>query len=168
MTENTPPTNMTELLPVARDVAVKLTERDYRVFDLKVQGLSFREIGKRLDVPASTVRDAFWRVYHDAIGLPADAYRHMHTERLENMYMKLIAIGENEEHLPQERIGAYREARQVLDREAKLLGLDAPDRVDLRALIINTARSEGINVEQALRDGEMALDHLHAEQLPDE
>ncbi|WP_459902172.1 helix-turn-helix domain-containing protein [Desulfobaculum senezii] len=48
-------------LPLARCARVEKAERDARIIHMRAEGLSAGEIGRRLGVPASTVRTVVHR-----------------------------------------------------------------------------------------------------------
>ena len=51
-------------------------------------------------------------------------------------------------------VAATRTVLSIMDRRAKLLGLDAPQRIDLTAWIREMAIAEGLDPDQAVRDAE--------------
>lgn len=46
---------------------------------------------------------------------------------------------------------------QISKRRSDLLGLDAPRKIDLRRQIMEMARSEGLDPDQAIKDAETVL-----------
>ena len=51
-------------------------------------------------------------------------------------------------------INATRTVLSIMDRRAKLLGLDAPQRIDLTGWIREMAIAEGLDPDQTVRDAE--------------
>jgi hypothetical protein len=90
--------------------------------ELRTQGLTYREIGNRLGVDAST---AFRRCQNALAEIPAQAveeHRHVELARLDAL---LSACWQE---AMQGKASAIRSALGIIDRRAKILGLDAPTR----------------------------------------
>lgn len=100
-----------------------ILERQLRALDLRKQGLTYREIGARLEVDYTTaykdVQTELKRLAALALD-SADELRQMELERLD-MLTKALE--------PMARVGnpgAVNSYLRVMERRAKLLGLDAP------------------------------------------
>ena len=79
---------------------------------------------------------------------PATQLRDMEVARLDRLLMGhwTKAIGGD--------VNATRTVLSIMDRRAKLLGLDAPQRIDLTGWIREMAIAEGLDPDQAVRDAE--------------
>ncbi len=92
---------------------------------MALAGASCREIGKRLDVHHSTVaRDIKARLAEMSKWCPSTAtYRELHRQRIEKLLTTwwLRALEDNQ---------ALEAVIRLLSREAKLLGLDEPNRLE--------------------------------------
>src|SRR3990170_1545453 len=74
----------------------------------------------------------------------ASEYRQVHLERIQ------AAIGAIWPKVLRGQIDAINTLIRLLERESKLLGLDAPQKVDLTGRIMAFARLEGITPEEAM------------------
>ena len=60
-------------------------------------------------------------------------------------------------------VNATRMVLTIMDRRAKLLGLDAPQKLDVTGWIREMAEAEGIDPDQAVRDAESIVRRSGAE-----
>lgn len=118
-----------------------ILERQLKALELRKRGLSYREIGKKLDVDHTT---AYKDVMKELKRLARerddslDELRQLELERLDDLITALE---------PMARVGdptAVNSYIKVMERRAKYLGLDAPEKRDLtsdgqalQGLIIN-------------------------------
>ena len=122
--------------------------RGLKALDLRLSGASYRQIGQQLGV--SHVQ-AFRDVHHmlrEVASEPAEEVRKAELARLD----KLMRA-----HWPAAIEGdtkATAMVLQIMDRRARYLGLDAPQKIDLTASIRAMAEREGIDPDQAVRDAE--------------
>ena len=133
--------------------AEKLTaaERRPRVLELKKAGASVRAIARALDVGATTVQ----RDLDLALGelaaeqrAGAERLRVLELARLDAMHSALW---------PRVRAGdtdAIDRLLRIAERRSKLLGLDAPARVDITAYVRELALAEGLDPDEAVREAE--------------
>ncbi len=104
-----------------RPKRVRLTERKRRALELRLQGLSFFEIAQKVGYASpSGAYEAVKTALDSAVVDAAGEFRKVHVARLEALLEGIwsAARGGN--------LGAVDRALKVLEREAKLLGLDLP------------------------------------------
>ena len=123
--------------------------RRYRAVELRLGGMSYRAIA----------RESGWRSSNAAFKAVATGIREWLTEPLEEQrrleLLRLDAL--QRAWWDKALIGGVAAAALVLkvhDRRARLLGLEAPARVDLTAWVRQVAEEEGLDPDQAVRDAE--------------
>lgn len=99
--------------------AERLSQED-RALDLKRLGVSDRAIATELGVTHATVQNRIKAALSRSVDLKADEYRTLVTQRLENLWGNLQA------GIQQGDTRAITSGLGVLDRLAKIHGLDAP------------------------------------------
>ena len=99
----------------------RLTERRRRALELRIQGLSFFEIAQKVGYasPSGAYR-AVKTALDSAVVDAADEFRKIHVARLEALLEGIWNAARGG------KLGAVDRVLKVLDREAKLLGLDLP------------------------------------------
>lgn len=126
-------------------------ERRQQAFELRKSGQSYRAIGESLGVTHTTARRYVDRILDDLHAqtiASAERYRALQLERLNDMMLALwpaVKRGDT---------AAIREARGLMEREAKLLGIDSPTRIDLAVLMRKLADEEGMDPEDAVAEAE--------------
>jgi hypothetical protein len=112
---------------------VTAAERRARVVELRRRRLSFVEIGREMGV---TGQRAF-AIYREALAaIPAQQVEEHRAEELaliDQAIRDLLPLAENHER-PRSAIEAWNAIRGWAERKAKLLGLDAPARVEVLTL----------------------------------
>ena len=109
-------------------------ERELEALELRKQGFTYEQIGKRMGITATgafyATRRALGRII-DKTSEEALQQRTLQHERLEEMLAALW---------PKRNIPTYADRIiRILEREAKLYGLDAPERMDISGvgLVVN-------------------------------
>lgn len=129
----------------AREVLI--ADRRRRVWELKIQGLNIGQIAAEVGVRPYLVRQDIARTTR-----MMDVTRWLETEvaldleRL-NALMRVwmpLALADP----PQK--DAADTLRWIFERRSKLLGLDAPKRIDIRAIIADYAQREGLEYEDVV------------------
>lgn len=129
----------------------EVAERKQQAFDLRKAGASYRAIAQSLGVTHTTARRYVEGILADLAKQTrgtAEQYRTMQLERLQDMVLALM---------PQVRRGDVQAARAllgVMEREAKLLGIDAPTRIDIYGRLRAAAIAEGLDPDEAVREAE--------------
>lgn len=118
----------------ARDkITITAQERRLQALELRKQGKSYRAIGAALGVDHKTaltdVRTALQRLLEQERE-SVDELRTIELERLDALLDALWVNATNERFRGQTR--AVEMALKVMERRAKLLGLDAPTRQDIK------------------------------------
>lgn len=108
---------------------VNYTERRQKVLELRKAGASLRAIAQALNVSHETIRNDIQAVMEDlqkeAVAEAAQ-YKALELERLDALQTKLWGDAMRGHH------GAVDRVLRVMERRAKLLGLDAPTKYDHR------------------------------------
>lgn len=129
---------------------VALERRILYLEDYK-HGLNYRRIGEKYGVSHQTVAEEIREYLKElrSIGIRSVIeYRQVQMERIQAAYNALwpnVVAG---------RIDAINTMIRLMDREARLLGLDAPQKVDITARIQQAAEAEGIDPAEALEIAE--------------
>lgn len=122
--------------------------RGLQALDLRLAGASYRQIGSQLKVSHVQAFRDVQRLLREAVSEPAETVRHAELARLDRLLMA---------HWPKATQGdakATAMVLQIMDRRARYLGLDAPQKIDLTAWIRKMAEDEGIDPDQAVKDAE--------------
>lgn len=129
-----------------------LAARRRKVYDLKLKGWSTRQIAAKLQLQQATVSNDIKKVMQQV-----DATRMLEHEAtlmfdqlnmLLRRYLKPALQGD---------LDSGNFVLKIMERKSKLLGLDAPKRVDVRALIVEWAQQEGLDPADVV---DVALDLL--------
>ena len=109
---------------------INYAERRIEALNLRRTGMSYREIGRNLDVSGKRayemVSQAFAELKNDQ-NSTADEVRSLELERLDKMLESIWPKVEKGD------VAALDRAVKIQERRAKLLGLDAPQSMDLRS-----------------------------------
>ena len=122
--------------------------RGLKALDLRLSGASYRQIGQQLGVSHVQAFRDVQRVLREVLSEPAEAVRRVELARLDRLMRA---------HWPAATEGDVRATAmvlQIMDRRARQLGLDGPQKIDLTASIREMAEREGIDPDQAVRDPE--------------
>lgn len=135
-----------EKKPNRRPTDADITLRRREVWNLKVQGLTIAAIADKMGLAYRTIQTDL----HQAAKL-VDVTQWLESEvtldlsRLEAIFRVYYA-----EALTGESIDAAKLCLDVLARKSKLLGLDAPKRVDIRHIIAEWAHQHGLDVDDVI------------------
>lgn len=118
-------------------------EKQRQALELRKAGATYDAIARQLGYAGpSSVKKAIDTALARTLKPVADEYRHIHILRLEGMLLALQ---------PAIRAGdpvSIRSAIRVLERESRLLGLDAPIRVDIHRIVEDVATDLGLTDEE--------------------
>ena len=104
-----------------RPKRARLTERRRRALELRMEGFTFSEIARQVGYASpSGAYEAVSTALDSAVVDAADEFRKLHIARLEALLVGLWSAAR------EGQLGAVDRALKLLDREAKLLGLDLP------------------------------------------
>lgn len=134
-----------------------VAEQAERAFELKARGWTYARIAAELGVGVSTVHS---RIHHAAdkrLSPKIDHYRAVMDQQIDEAESHVMAIVEDPTIRPELRLAAIDRWGRLLERRAKLHGLDAP------------VRLEGTVTHKTQQDAELealfgALDAANAEQ----
>jgi predicted DNA-binding protein YlxM (UPF0122 family) len=122
--------------------------RQHEALKLHVQSLSLREIAERMNVSHVSVKNYLDRALAQLISEQSatlDAYRAVQLMQLDELQYALRpkAIDEGD-------VSAIAETRKLMERRAKLLGLDAPTRVQAEVSWQDELKGLGVNPSEVL------------------
>jgi len=122
--------------------------RRVQALDLRLAGASYRQIAFALGVGVKTAWQDVNRALQEYLTEPVEQIRAAEIARLDRLLMAYWqkALGGDES-------AAYL-FLAIMDRRARLLGLDAPKRIDVTGWVRELAESEGWDVAQTVRDAE--------------
>ncbi len=130
--------------PNQRQVSdAQLAERDAACWALRLQGHSLRTIGTALGISYETVRATLERGYRELVYPQVEEARQLELERLDHLLTKLtpgVDMGD---------VQSITAAIKVSDRRAKLLGLDAPTKVQAEVEHVPPSPELLARIEQA-------------------
>ena len=131
--------------------ADETNRRRLKALDLRLAGATYRQLGEMLGVHYSTAWDDVQIMLAEYGREPAEAIRNAEVARLDRLLMA---------HWPKAVQGDAKATATVLsimDRRARLLGLDAPQQLDITGWVREMAQAEGLDADQAVRDAEAIL-----------
>jgi hypothetical protein len=113
----------------SEEVDLDLKKRDARVFELRIQGNTFDQIASEVGFSGpSGAWQAYQRVKESHIFESVDEARQLELMRLDEMQFAIWDRAINGE-LP-----ALQCVLKIMDRRAKLLGLDKPEKIELNQM----------------------------------
>jgi len=130
----------------SKEDAAQVGERRQLAFELRKAGTSYRNIGRQLGITHTSAKryvDCILDALHAASLDSAERYRSLQLERLNDMLFALwpaVKRGDT---------ASIREARGIMEREAKLMGLDAPERMDMFVSATSKALAEEFGLDAA-------------------
>ena len=134
---------------MARNAQIEV--RELKALDLRLAGASYRQIGVQLSVSHVQAFRDVQRVLREIAKEPALEVRAVELGRLDKLMLA---------HWPRAIKGDVKATTmvlQIMDRRARLLGLDAPQRIDITGWIREMAKREGLDPDQAVRDAQDIL-----------
>lgn len=108
--------------PAGSKTPTQITAEENEVLDLTIMGFSIRAVGLQMSLPEATVKQRLQSALDRQQSLLAEEYRTITMEQLDYVLSRAmpgVTAGEPK---------AMSIALQVIDRRAKILGLDAPQR----------------------------------------
>lgn len=140
------------------DHAITAAIKASQALELRIGGATLDEIAKALGYAERSVAGrAVQRALKAKVSEHVDEYRDLHMARLEALYMKFHS------QAIQGNYNGLRGCLQILVREAKLLGLDAPTRTVvegellLRDVAGRAAELYGLNADEVMAEAERIL-----------
>jgi len=107
-----------------RDRRMEEAQRRRRALELRVAGATYEEIAEALGYSSrSAAWKAVWRAYRQGLRDPAEHLRELESERLDRLQKAWWGKALSGD------VGAFRYLLRLMERRAKLLGLDAPTKI---------------------------------------
>lgn len=137
---------------------MKLTERRYLEWELYKSGESYRQIQATLlrehDIKIShvTVSVDIQRIADDLNAKSLKLAARHRTVQLERLRVATLAIWDD---VLNGVVEAIHVMIRLMEREAKLLGLDAPARIDIEQRVRTMAVEQGLDADEAVRQAEI-------------
>lgn len=130
---------------------IQALERARQALSLRREGKRYDEIGEALGITASGAWRLVQRAYRRAQKQNDSEVEFQRKLDLERCDVAISALWPN---VLAGKYGAIERLMQVLERRAKLLGLDAPVKVDIEHRIRAIAAEAGLDPEEAVREAQ--------------
>jgi hypothetical protein len=138
-------------MPRPTSPRIDAAERDAKALELRKDGLTYTQIAERLGISRSTAHKHVTRGLHRTRQEPADELRRLEAERLNQLWAEAMAVLRRRHVLVQSGkvvkdddgqpitddgplLQATTTLLRVMERRARLLGLDAPARHEVLTL----------------------------------
>lgn len=135
-------------------------EREARrltALQMRHAGASYRTIAQQLGIDVRTAFNDVQYMLTELAREPAENVRALELERLDRLMIPLFARATRAEDGRLPDYQAIDRILKIMDRRAKLLGLDAPQKIDITSYIREQAIAEGYDPDEAVRDVEEFL-----------
>lgn len=133
-----------------RGRSVQADERQVKTLTLRRAGWRFEDIASELGyADPSGARYAYASAMAKARGEPAAELRDLHHERLEDLWRRAYQIALTDPN-PDRALRAMERCVLLLDRDARLLGLDAPSRSVVNVITEDVVDAEIARLEAAV------------------
>jgi len=120
------PSRRSVTAPTSRPARIHAAERQARALELRKAGATFQQIADQLGYAnRAAARNAVMRALQSIIGEPAQELRQLELERLDAMMLGLWPRARKGDEAAVDRV------LKIMERRAKLLGLDTPARTDV-------------------------------------
>jgi len=134
--------------------SVNIAERRAQALQLRRAGADYRAIAAAMGVTVHVAWNDVQRGLKAIIQEPAEDVRQLELERVDRLFMvayqKALA-GD---------LKAIDTCLRIMDRRAKLLGLDVPQKVDLTAWVVEFGRQQGLDPGTALETARAIVKQL--------
>jgi hypothetical protein len=131
--------------------------RKRRALELRAAGMPYQDIGDELGIDRTTaahyVAEALERFLGEEVRC-ADAARQLHLARLEDL------LSVRWDKAMRGDATAAMACLKILERQAKLLGLDAPQRVDIAPRLRLLAEQEGLDPDEVIAEARAIIKRL--------
>lgn len=148
-------------VPQARTSAAEIAEQQAECYRLQLEGLSVREIAKRVGLSHGTVQNRISAHASNVVQPLAEQVRQRHLDQIRDWLARLNAQLQT---APKTTPRCIEVGVRLLEREAKLLGIDAPERAEIAvtevtqedlalAELVREAAAKAAAEEQQIREG---------------
>ena len=127
---------MTSVEKAREIVRIEATERQGAALELRLKGMSYRQIAEQLQIQVGTAHELVNTYLLNAVTEPGEELRTLEVERLDVMLKAIWADVEAGD------VKAIDAALKISDRRAKLLGIDAPTKIEHSGSIDMTASAD--------------------------
>jgi len=125
--------------------------RAVQALNLRLAGASYRSIGTELHVSYQTAYTDVQRMLRETMQEPTDELRQAELARLDRLLLSLWPLATRTAMSP---LGpdyrAVDAALRIMERRARLLGLDAPAKIDLTQWVREFAEKHGMDADAAV------------------
>ena len=126
---------------------VRAIEKQRQALELRKAGVGFDQIAQQLGYASRAgAHNAVVSAMRRTLQEPSDEVRRLELERLDKMLFGLWQAATKGQWLAKDRVLA------IMDRRAKLLGLDAPAKIDITQHIREIAEEAGIDPDEAVKE----------------
>lgn len=126
----------------------KAEARRVQALDLRLAGATYRDISSRLGVTVAQSYKDVQQALRDYCQDTAEEVRDQELARLDRLMLAHWQRALNGDHKSTATV------LSIMDRRAKILGLDAPAKVDITMYIRQKALEEGLDPDEAVRAAE--------------
>jgi hypothetical protein len=167
------------------------TEQRVQAYDLRLGGLTLRQIGERMGVSHGTVQNLLREEIANRLDPLKDQYLQYELDRLDHMQQAVLAVlqqpwtvvtvayetGEIDDDgkpewglrniaIPDDRkiLGAVDRLVRISESRRKLCGLDAPVKVQADVQVTETTQ-EDLELQELIREAKAKADTAHAERM---
>lgn len=129
--------------PGGHNNEAEIAERRARAFELRKDGWPYRRIATELGVGVATAHDDVRAAMEDLLPIEViEQVREMEADRLDHLMVLAMNVVADDAADYDTRLKAIDKVLAVQQRRAKLLGLDAPERLEVGATVTITAPSQ--------------------------
>lgn len=131
-----------------RTTGPDIDARRVKAMDMRLAGASYRQIGAALGINHTTAMQDVSHMLREYMTEPTEEVRKAEMQRLDRLMMahwNAAIAGDTK---------ATQMVLNIMDRRARLLGIDAPVKVDITQWVVEQARAEGLDEREAVRFAE--------------
>lgn len=133
---------------------IQVQMRQTQALEMRMAGATFVQIAERLNYKNPMgARKAVEAGILRHVREPSETARELELERLDRLLMRLWPRAMSPKIDPPDYQAVDR-VMSIMSRRAKLMGLDAPQRVDITGWVRDMAQQEGLDPDRAVKDAE--------------
>lgn len=131
---------------------ITIQQKALEAVELRKQGKSYREIADTLNYSSTnTAQKAVMGMLKEMLGEPAEELRQLEASRIDELWYGVREMFESADS-PLLKLYAVDRLLKLSERRSKLLGLDAPVKVNLEVKIRQMALALGLDEEEAVSE----------------
>lgn len=135
------------LVPQAYGNSAEIAEQTARAYELKLRGASYRRIAQEMGISLGKAHNLVKQAIAERVDPLVEEYRGLELDKLEDAEAKLWVQIENGS--PRQLPRNIEVLIKLSERRSKLLGMDAPERKEIEAVIEERAPEVLALIEQA-------------------